>query len=353
MIESVRLQNYQSWEDQLFVFLDGVNALMGVSDSGKSAVIRAMAWCLFNDKAGKSNSFIRNGAKEAIVTIVINGYTIVRKTGKENLYILDGQEFRAFGTNVPEPIQAAVGMNSINFQGQFEPHFLLSDTPSEVARKLNQIVDLMDIDAAQSGIHLMAVRNNSQITANADLTLELEEKLKGFGWIVDADAELSRVEKMEAKVLSKRATRTHLTGLLESIGEVEMDLARDGQLCGAECLWAATAAWENLKGEAVKSRTRIRSVLDQLEALDEELAEEPEFGAIYMAIGRLGNLNRMLDSKLKLLAGIKSCTVDINRLDESLRISSESIIEMQAEFDELMPETCPLCGVTSGKEGIE
>jgi len=77
------------------------------------------------------------------VSVETNGKTIIRaRDKKENLYQLDAEEYRAFGTAVPDEIQAAFGFSDVNLQGQMDAPFLLSSSAGEVARYLNNVMGL-------------------------------------------------------------------------------------------------------------------------------------------------------------------------------------------------------------------
>ena len=57
-IKTVKIHDFQSHEDSFMEFEKGLNIIVGPSDSGKSAVIRAIKWALFNE-IGKGDYFVR------------------------------------------------------------------------------------------------------------------------------------------------------------------------------------------------------------------------------------------------------------------------------------------------------
>lgn len=101
-ILDVRLENFQSHLDSQFTFADGLNVLIGQSDSGKTAVIRGIRWALFNQPRG--TDFIRAGSDFVRVTIQFeSGDRLIReRTASKNRYMIkkNGQEqqvFESFG----------------------------------------------------------------------------------------------------------------------------------------------------------------------------------------------------------------------------------------------------------------
>lgn len=69
-ILSVVLHNFKSHRDQCYSFLPGTNAICGENGAGKTSILEAIAWSLFNYKgAYKVEDLIRNGAASAQVRV--------------------------------------------------------------------------------------------------------------------------------------------------------------------------------------------------------------------------------------------------------------------------------------------
>jgi DNA repair exonuclease SbcCD ATPase subunit len=81
-IKEVEITNFQSHKQTKVNLVNGTNALIGSSNSGKTAVIRAIQWCLLNIPNG--NGFIRVGEDEATVKVTLsNGKIIERRRNKK------------------------------------------------------------------------------------------------------------------------------------------------------------------------------------------------------------------------------------------------------------------------------
>jgi len=87
-IKRIRIENFQSHKDTELSFSDGLNVIVGPSDQGKSAIIRAIKWVLYNEPRG--TDFIRQGTNSARVTLELsNGYVITRERApNKNRYTL-------------------------------------------------------------------------------------------------------------------------------------------------------------------------------------------------------------------------------------------------------------------------
>lgn len=118
-IKRVILENFQSHKYSIVDFNEGLNVIVGPSDSGKSAIIRGIKWALYNEPSG--DYFIREGSTECSVTLEFNDNVILKRyrSKYKNTYILtdrDGKEikFEGFGSSVPQEIIETVGIKKIN-----------------------------------------------------------------------------------------------------------------------------------------------------------------------------------------------------------------------------------------------
>ena len=140
MIKKLRIKNFQKHKSIDIEFDDHITSIVGPSDSGKSALIRALKWVITNKPNGME--FIREGSKKCSVRIETDNHKITRSRGTENTYHLDKEVFHAFGNNVPKEIIDSLRMDEINFQGQHVSPCWLNESAGQVSRNLNQIVNL-------------------------------------------------------------------------------------------------------------------------------------------------------------------------------------------------------------------
>lgn len=69
-ILSVTLKNFKSHRDRRFSFQPGTNAICGENGAGKTSILEAIAWVLFNHRGNyKNEDFVRNGSGSAQATI--------------------------------------------------------------------------------------------------------------------------------------------------------------------------------------------------------------------------------------------------------------------------------------------
>ncbi|MCU0526207.1 MAG: SMC family ATPase [Elainella sp. Prado103] len=69
-ILSVALKNFKSHRDRQFIFQPGTNAICGENGAGKTSILEAIAWVLFNHRGVyKNEDLVRNGSGSAQVTV--------------------------------------------------------------------------------------------------------------------------------------------------------------------------------------------------------------------------------------------------------------------------------------------
>ncbi len=208
MINGIEIRNFRTHKKQNVVFGPGVTTIVGESFDGKSTIIRALKWVSLNKPAG--DKMINWDAQEARVRVTVDSKKVIRKKGKTNSYKLSGRKdpFKAFGSDVPEPIQQLFNMSSINFQTQHEPPFWFCETPGEVSRKLNSIVNLEIIDLTLSNIASEITTTKISIKIITKRLEEAQEKKKSLSYAKEMNNDLKRVETLQKD--SKKLTTSTL-----------------------------------------------------------------------------------------------------------------------------------------------
>lgn len=178
-IEEVIITNFQSHVYTRLSFVSGINMIVGQSNNGKSAILRAIEWALNNVPHG--TEFITTGKEMAEVTVVLsNGYKITRRRSRSNAvnqYVLekDGNEevFSGFGGSIPPQIEEARGMNRIefNFSKQLDAPFLISDSPKTRAQTIGNLDELGKIDRALQS-------TNDDVRDRAKRQREMDSEIK-------------------------------------------------------------------------------------------------------------------------------------------------------------------------------
>jgi hypothetical protein len=153
MIEQIHVKNFESHEDSVFDLSPGVNAIVGDSHVGKSAIRRLLHWLNTNRPLG--SDFIKKGTKRTYARLQFDDGVLTRtKTAKTGTYELDSEPdpLTAFGQGVPEQVTGLIRMSDVNFQTQHGSFFLLQDSPGNVASYLRSVTGLDDLTTVASDI---------------------------------------------------------------------------------------------------------------------------------------------------------------------------------------------------------
>ena len=211
------LQNFQCHR-RLEIPLSQITTIVGSSDSGKSAVIRALNYLCLNNLRG--NSFITHGKDKCAITLEVDGQTIQRtKTKTSNSYATDMNEYAAVSSEVPPEIAKILNIGEINIANQHDPLFWFSLTSGQLAKELNAIADIAWVDRVLQ----VSVSDLRKLNAEIDVTnsriTELEAESKQTEWAIMADEELQRLELLESRcnrLAESVHTMSELVNRLES-----------------------------------------------------------------------------------------------------------------------------------------
>lgn len=243
MLEAIYIRDFQR-HSKLKITLDSsITTLIGPSDVGKSAVLRAIRWVCTNSPSG--DSFIRDGAECVDVRLVVDGKKILRRRGNgDNLYSLDDERFVAFGSSVPDSISCVVNVGGGNFQGQHDSVFWFSETAGGVSRRLNSVVDLGVIDDSLASI-VHEVRNfQVRVNIAREKLLAVKSLSEKLDWVVEADRQYAVVESISKTRVELLASISRLAGIRKDYDSVEkvrrdsrymFESARSVGLLGSEC----------------------------------------------------------------------------------------------------------------------
>lgn len=203
-LKKLKFTDVLSHVDTQVDIADCLTVFTGVSESGKSAVIRGLDQLLRNHPAGID--LLRHGAKrgacseETLVFEDDEGKTheIIRRRGKsKNEYVLDGQPLLAIGREVPEEIASLLRLSPHAFQLQSDGNFLLCDTDGDVARALSSTVGLTQIDAAFAQIRTRKTENDTALrVSQADVDRE-QAASDRFAALGEADVAVADAEAVE------------------------------------------------------------------------------------------------------------------------------------------------------------
>ncbi len=228
-IESLHLKNFQIHKDRLIEFSEGLNTIIGDNDHGKTAIIRCFRWIALNRPRG--DSFIRRlGSTNTLAKfssghLLMDGHTIVRYRGPKGNYLrLDTRKYQAMGGTVPEDVTNLLNIGPANIQSQHDPSWWFSKTPGEVGKELNAIVNLGLIDQTLANIGSQVRKNRTIVQVSKERLLDARERKRSLCWILEADANLTILERLEGDLIDLNDRQNRLQSLLTQIDSLEQNI---------------------------------------------------------------------------------------------------------------------------------
>lgn len=198
-IKSIEIENFRSHKNTFVEFSPNVNIIIGENDSGKTNILRALNWTINNRPSGDDMRSFWEG--NTVVKIDIDDIIIERvRTNSENIYKMNNEVYKAFGQGVPEQISNFINMNSDNIAFQLDGPFLLGLSAADVGKHYNKIVRLDIIDEVISNIKKTLKSEENELLFVQKESKLLEDNLKQYEWINEAQQNLGMLEKMQIKV---------------------------------------------------------------------------------------------------------------------------------------------------------
>ena len=230
MLKKLVVENYQSHEHSELEFHPGVNVIVGESTSGKTALFRAINWVVNNRPLGgriKSN-FAEKNAATSVQLMVGDSTVILEKKKLEAFYTLSTPEgsdkFKGFGADVPDVVRKAINLGGVNVQEQLDQHFLICASPGEVARVVNQVTKVEQVDQWVSKLTTKINTINSGISFLESDIKTITDRMVKFAVIPDLEKHVSELEQLDEKVVRRLQEYEGLLRLFEELKVVQNDL---------------------------------------------------------------------------------------------------------------------------------
>lgn len=334
MLEKLTIVNFQAHKRLEINFDKHITTVVGPTDSGKSSVIRALNWIGKNDIRG--DQFIKYGEKETQVSLVVDNKTITRiKSNKENKYLLDEKVFDAVSTNVPPEIAKVLNLASCNFQSQHDSCFWLNDSPAEVSRQLNSVINLEIMDEVMAEVNVSLKRKKTEDDITKEKIKKIRDELVKTDYIFELDENLVDIEKANKSLELLEKTTNSINALV-----TEFELKEQEKKGLKPCLKIATI----LSSDS----TELIGLNKKIEQLTLLISEGDKNNSL---------LNIKIPRSIETEQVLAQCSVvserykSLSNLMESISDSSTEMNTLKNQYNEaqeiykqLINERCPLCG---------
>lgn len=329
-VQSIRLINFQSHAqtDIEFAGAGRLTAIAGPTDSGKTAIVRALKWLMFNQPAG--TGFIRAGTSSASMSVrLTTGQILTRiRSGSVNQYRIsqacegtyqseDGEQvFEGFGTTVPLEVAQLLGVYPlyvgdlallINLSEQLDAPFLGRSLPSTLRAKV--LLRIAGSEVLDMAARTLSLDSHRGLRERERLEIELgaiKRDIAEHSWVDEATPMVERAERLFARI--EQQVRT--VDMAQALAEAVSNLPESTSL--------------------IKRTARAEQVFSRVESLVARVSEKHS---------RLRNLYPLVS--------------DLRRATEDERIATEALVNARCRLDAVdqkytdlvaQLEFCPTCG---------
>lgn len=336
LFKSLHLENFQVHEGLAIGFSPTISTIVGATDAGKSAVLRALQWVCTNHLSG--DEFIREGTKDCTVTLKVSEdkqvFTIVRSKGRQNVYQLNDAEYKAFGTDVPQDIAALLRVSDINFQGQHDSPFWFNESAPEVSRRLNAVVDLSVIDSALSFVAGKVRYAQERVSLTEERLSNAKQELEHLEPQKQRVIQFRQIKEQHEELARQQQNRSRLANTVQRIRDVADSIQESQQRYeeGKQVLVCARALCD-----AQSRQDSLRAVLRDIERAQSKAVPPPDFSAVDAAFATWEEVHGEADSLHDMICRINNMQAKVQQREDEAREACQT-------FDQQTKgQKCPTC----------
>jgi len=350
MFKQLQITNFQSHKDTKLNFCSGVNVVAGKSQSGKTAILRALKLLTENRPLGfRFHSNFSDKPTQVGLTLQDDTRIAFTKDEQGTTYRLNKKEYAKVGSNVPDLVTKALNLTEINTQAQLEEPFLITSAPGQVARVINQIVRMEDADHWTRQLTTFINSTTKEVRLLEDQRKGLESKLDEYGDLPELEKLVEKAEALDKELQEATQERDELKDISYRLGELDKDIE---DLSG----WLEEV--EDLLQKAVAIAEQQRRATDELLLLERAVELDNEVKGLEEWL-RCGEKVKEANNIMKKLERLEAERFALNELAQELEDLGMDIAEAESDehkakkaYGELLGKLgiCPTCFTGIGKK---
>jgi DNA repair exonuclease SbcCD ATPase subunit len=346
MLRSIELRNFQAWA-HLKLPLSPVTVIIGETNAGKSSILRGLSCVLFNSMEGQA--MVKSGANlTEVVVATDDGHEVTWSRGNNvNRYTLNGQLYDKPGRSVPTPVQEALRIHELEFDGetvrlqwapQMDAPFLLADSGAKATRMMGVAGNAAVVaDAARLSQQEARSQQDALRSASTQRT-QLAGLLEGFADVAIAEPVASDLRHRLGELERAQQKRGELEAAQRLYESLAPERARvTARQAAAHALTEALTQWRELHlrrssleaGAEIAARSRV---------MDERLATAKALLETWGQRARLEEVRDLCRVYMQVSSGVQVVRQRLVRSEEGRDAA-------KAAYDEVvLALTCPTCG---------
>lgn len=348
MFTKLELRNFQSHESTELEFVPGVNAIIGASDSGKTAILRAIRWVIWNRPLG--DAFRSDWGGDTSITIQVPENTITRwKYDNEHGYTVNGTKLTAIKTEVPEDVGRILNIDEINLQQQFDRPFLIDASAGEVANHFNKVAHLDNIGITIKTLTSWQRKLNQDVQVYESKIEGYEKNVRQYDFIPDMEVMIEQAEKYQDEIETLTKEMMELNKIVDSLEEIELQIEELAPILKLEKSVKEYLLLRDEKISLETSKDELYSIIFEMNVSFHVLTELKAIQTKETSVNDAINLYQTIESNHNIKKDLNQLILRIKETKEDLYNTTKEVDTLQKEFNNMFPDICPLCG--NRKEG--
>ncbi len=403
-IDKIKLKNFKSHQDTVIELSDGITAILGDPQDGKSNILKSLKF-VTKHRPTKFDRIINNTTKDNVLNVTLDvehnkknvPISLTKtKNGSEVLteyQIGNNEPLSTVGVNVPETVSSMLNLSDIYMQEQTSEPFLIMSSHGEVSKIINKIVNLDQINRWIKNIKSNLSNLNSELKIVKKDHGALLTKIKSYDTVDEMEAEILRAEALQneqdeliyrrktlqetysahqatyAKIIREKLTVTKLDDSLKQIKRLQKNFSED-----KDKYYLINGFVSNRKKLQIEKNdnNRVKNGLKSIKSLQEQLLENKKTRDL---INSFILNKKVLEKTVKRYLLIRDKLEKINSLiketkvfkntiiiigqyvktAEKLKVESQNQKEILKEYRQLLTEAkvCPTCKTTITKRKID
>lgn len=347
MIQKLEIKNFQSHKHSVLEFDAGLNVIVGATDSGKTAILRAFNWLVNNKPSG--NAFRSTWGGETSVVATIDGTLVSRIKDKTDSYIIKKQgkkakELKAFGTGVPDVVTNFLLLDEVNIQKQLDSPFLLTESPGKVAQFFNKVANLDKIDSSISNINSEINKTKHSITFNENAIAEKENELNQYNNLPEIESLYRKAIRLAEKSNALEDKIAEAQGIITKTVNVRKEIDELSGYIELEIPVNKLLSLYEMKGKNWKEFMVMNNILVSIRKVNEQLKAQAE---TTMHEDLINEILALYDNKRKAndaIFDINDILRKILKVENLLSEKELTLTKLEDRWHEVKGTECPICG---------
>lgn len=330
----LKLYNFQC-HSKLVIELDPYcTSIVGPSNRGKSAVLRAFNWLTTNKSRG--SSFIKKDQDTCKVVLGIDGHKLIRrKSPGENVYQFDREKpSEAVGANVPEELQKLLNVDVLNYQSQHKSLFWFDLTAGAVSKELNAIIDLSTIDETLARAATASKTTKTAINFSQERLDGFQKELESLSWVSAYCTTVNELRIKQEQIASDHVKHLRAADLIERV--LKADLAQERRADAIKRAARLVTKGSKLLELGTKTRN-LKKVIEGITKYQVKLnVTIPSYTTIQTLSEKVEGLRNKKQRLISLLGNLK-------KAEDSLCLRLSTLNTNQEELQQKTQGICPIC----------